>query len=439
MFLSAFTRFKRTQFGSCPPTHKKVMTAVTTVPSPSPAFETTFARFTRSTLQPSAKKLAVGAFILGALAWSGVVWLLPLAALFLIVYGFLNTRRAVFALTFGYYGGAYWPIIPGSHVFFGQQHIGAFGILFWGVAALFAAAVWTAAWWGRRFALCSAAAALLITATPPVGLLCLAWPLTPAGLFFPGLRWIALVLLASTAGLALLPARRRWGTLFALLFVCLTVNVWSLLHPTHLPFNIVAVNTRYGGSSFEETDVSAKLYFQAQDLQLRALAFPRAVVLFPETSLPRWNEFDAQFWSSDFARLAQQGTTMILGTTLPRSPEAAWNALIQEGSESAHHGYLQRVPIPIGMWHPFSAEGFPLALQAPPIMPLRGLQAGVLVCYEELLPWTALQTLSRNPVILLGAANDYWAQHTSVPEIQKATMLAWGRLWGIPVYTATNE
>jgi hypothetical protein len=111
----------------------------------------------------------------------------------------------------------------------------------------------------------------------------------------------------------------------------------------------------------------------------------------------------------------------------------SWLAL---GDESAP--LVQRVPVPIGMWRPWSAE----SIAADPLASGVGLVAGrkvaYSICYEQLLVFPVLVSLAHSPDVLVGAANDWWARDTSIPTIQGQVLDAWGRLFGIPVVRSVN-
>ena len=59
----------------------------------------------------------------------------------------------------------------------------------------------------------------------------------------------------------------------------------------------------------------------------------------------------------------------------------------------------QRKTIPLdGMWEITDGQhGFPLMLRFPAVIRIWSRHAGVLVCYEQLLVWPALETLSVYP------------------------------------------
>jgi len=77
--------------------------------------------------------------------------------------------------------------------------------------------------------------------------------------------------------------------------------------------------------------------------------------------------------------------------------------------------YAQRVPVPLGMWHVGDqGNGYPLMLHFPPTIRVWNRRAGILVCYEQLSFWPAIQTLAHNPDMLLAPSNVYWAANTPI-------------------------
>jgi hypothetical protein len=145
-------------------------------------------------------------------------------------------------------------------------------------------------------------------------------------------------------------------------------------------------------------------------------------------------------WSSTLARLKQQRTGLLIGTTIPiPNTEANRNVLLSRG-HTERFSYVQRVPVPLGMWHlGDQSHGFPLMLRFPPTIRIWNRRAGVLVCYEQFAFWPAIETLAHNPDILLAPSNVYWAANTPIPAIQHMAVQDWADLWAIPLYEASNR
>jgi len=184
---------------------------------------------------------------------------------------------------------------------------------------------------------------------------------------------------------------------------------------------------------------SLVLYRQERQIQGEALKHPDSVVLFPETIVPAWSRMTDTHWQGTFHSLEQQHTTILLGTTVPvPATQGSRNILLTRGF-GPHFAYVQRIPVPLAMWHFGGSDGFPLMLRYPPTIRVLNQRAAVLVCYEQLLIWPALQSLSRDPDMLLAPSNDYWASTTAIPAIQHEAAKDWADLWDIPLYEARNE
>jgi hypothetical protein len=121
-----------------------------------------------------------------------------------------------------------------------------------------------------------------------------------------------------------------------------------------------------------------------------------------------------------------------------KSGSHSLNAIIIRGAQG-NDEFLQRIPIPVGMWIPFSQDGVPLRLGGPGTMEIGGRKVAVLICYEDLLTWPVATSFIHRPTVLLGIANDYWARTTTVPAIQRACLASWARLFGVPMLWAENS
>jgi apolipoprotein N-acyltransferase len=91
------------------------------------------------------------------------------------------------------------------------------------------------------------------------------------------------------------------------------------------------------------------------------------------------------------------------------------------------------------MWKPWGGKDrVPLNLFGPAVVQLAGERAAILICYEQLLPWAALSAAAHRPTIFVGLSNAYWTKSTLIPKYQDAALRSWGRLFAIPVISATN-
>ena len=165
---------------------------------------------------------------------------------------------------------------------------------------------------------------------------------------------------------------------------------------------------------------------------------PARVVVFPETVVSNWNDATEAFWGGTFESLKREGKTILVGANVSDARSRHYfNSIVIRGA-NRRRDFLQRIPIPIAMWTPGSDRGVPLQLEAPGTLWLAGRRAAVLICYEQLLIWPAITSFKEHPTLLLGTANDYWADSTTVSQIQRACLTSWARLFHIPMLWAEN-
>jgi hypothetical protein len=376
--------------------------------------------------------LCIGAALIGCLGWSGNSHWAWLALVFPFLYLQCRSRLDTLSAAF-YYAGATWSAIPGASVFFGNHAGPLLPILLWLGCIALGSAPWIALF-NHRSVEVSALAALVVLAVPPLSLITVAHPLISIGQWFPAMRWFGILL-----PLFMILLHRWLGlryTAAAILVAAIATHLrWSPPAPNP---NLVAVSTRFGGSGFMPRSPT-ELYQQERFIEREALSHPDSVVLFPETAIPAWSRSTDDHWHDTLRRLEQQRTTLLLGTTIPiPTTEANRNILLSRGF-GPHFAYVQRVPVPIAMWHFGDSGGFPLMLRYPPTIRVLNHRAAVLMCYEQLLVWPALQSLAHNPDMLLAPSNDYWASKTSIPAIQHVAAKSWADLWDIPLYEARNE
>lgn len=370
------------------------------------------------------------------------------------------SRGTAYAVAVCYYASAAWPLVPAARNFFGPSPPALDTLALWLVSSSALALPWAAVWTPHRNqVLWRVPVGLASSIVPPLGIIGWASPLTSAGLLFPGTAWIGLI------ATALLPAalitRPRAASLTAAVCVLLANSVWSI---PLAPSEWEAVNTHFGaiahGGATPVGEFSA-----AEWLQQRALRSKARVIVFPETVVPMWTEATDLFWQQTLARLRASGKTVVLGAGLPRDvisarpidfsadlavlhgrerppwrvhqAEAAYhNAAVIRGAQTAL--FFQRLPVPLGMWKPFTQAGAPLNLFGPGVAQIAGERAAVWICYEQFLTWPVLRSLLERPTVILAIANDHWATGTPIPHCQAAAVRVWSRLFRIPHLSAVN-
>jgi len=67
-----------------------------------------------------------------------------------------------------------------------------------------------------------------------------------------------------------------------------------------------------------------------------------------------------------------------------------------------------------------------------------GQRVTILICYEQLLIWPILQSMWSDPDLVVAIGNGWWTSGTSIAAVQRATILAWARLFGKPALFSFN-
>ena len=309
------------------------------------------------------------------------------------------------------------------------------GLLSWAIASGILAIPWIGLWsrdrnqtWWRL------PAALLFATVPPIGIIGWASPVMPAGILFPGVAWLGIPL-AIWVMVAI--RMHAWNTIIAIGLVSLASNHLRRCDRTRTS-DWTAVNTTFG--NVQRSDDPLAEFSIAEQIQRTALGTSGRVIIFPEMVVENWGEGADAFWRPTFEKLRERGSTILIGARLPVPDSTAEyrNAVVIRGADKLPE-FQQRIPAPIAMWKPWGRNGqVPLNLFGPSTVQLAGERAAILICYEQLLPWSYLTAMWQRPGVILGLSNAYWTATTAIPKNQSAALQSWGRLFNIPIISATN-
>lgn len=386
----------------------------------------------------------------------------------------VRSRRAAFESALSYYAAGLWPMIPGLQRYVGSVASPLIPITIWLFAALLLSIPWTIAWSDRttRY-MWRVPLAFVAMSIPPLGIVGLISPLTAAGYLFPSTGWVGLAALALLPGI-LLSAPETTSALRTAAFVvaistCVTLATIGRVAISAEALTVpgwVAVNTHFGDVSQSLRDYSAAAFIQQTATESAA-----RVLIFPEFIVPRWSEATEVFWRQTLDRCRRRGQTLLIGAGLPSagrvnhvlpvykfsasidalengnsspgntrdsvSLEAVDNTLLAVGASSGT--LYQRVPVPIGMWRPFSNANVPLRLNGPGVIEIDHQRVAVLICYEEMLTFPVLASVLRHPTAMVGISNSFWFDDTTIPRYQAAAMRSWARLFRLPLFMAVNS
>jgi len=393
-----------------------------------------------------------------------------------------GTRKDAFKSALGYYIGGLWPIVPGLGRYIGQSGTILIPLAIWVLVAIMLSVPWTlAATSDRSQCLWRAPLALVATVIPPLGIIGVASPLTAAGYLFPGTSWAGLAAVGLMPGIIFateaLALRRRCIIRCFVIGLCVALAVGGRhFRPGDAapPRGWIAVNTQFGDVSQPFEDFVAAEFIQQKATDSRA-----RVLIFPEAVVPRWSESTAVFWSQTLDRCRRRGQVLAIGAGLPvqmrnrmgtlqklsdlklydfsaainaltrmdstpphavqgkPSPEPIDNTMLVVGAESAT--FFQRVPVPVGMWRPFSRISVPLRLNAPGVLAIDHQRIAVLICYEQMLTFSILASMLQHPTVIVGISNTFWVNGTPIPRYQATAVRGWARLFGLPYFLAVNS
>jgi apolipoprotein N-acyltransferase len=384
--------------------------------------------------------LPVVAASTSAIAWNGHLGVIPLSLVAPLLVYHTKSRKHAYASMFSYYAAATWPLIPGARAFFGVQGTPVIGLFLCLTAAGLLALPWGLLFTrGRGGAALYVPMCILLTAMPPLGIIGWASPLLSAGVLFPASKWFGLALII----VFLSVFRFKPAQSFLGLTVCAVVFHFQYTE-ARLPAGWEAVNTNYGGVGQGDPEFTTE-YNTHQSIQSTIRESHAVVLLFPEHLITHWNESTDAFWGETLTAVAAQHRTVLLGAGIDppatlRNPFAQnryLNVLLARGEENAAV-YQERIPVPIAMWKPLSADGVPLELFGRGTIHINAQKAAVLICYEQVVVWPFLSSALEHPTVLLTASNDYWAKDTRIPAIQQSSAASWARLFDLPVLSATN-
>lgn len=377
-------------------------------------------------LKPALSSVAAAG--IGLIAWRASPSLIPVSLAFPAFVFAQDNRLAATLVAFSYYAAASWTVVEVSASYFAGGTPA--GILPWLCASTLLTAPW-AVLWSRDAVSWRLPLAVIATTVPPIGLIDWASPITSAGLLFPGLGFAGIAATVAVMGFV---ARRHVTALVCLALLSVAANTFYAAPPP--PVSWIGFDTHFGVVHDPRNPMSE---FQAADtIQHEAAGSSARVLIFPEGVVPRWTEATDAFWKTTIDHAAQRGAVLLAGAAvLVANPSPRLRNIVAiRGASTAE--FEQRIPVPLAMWKPWGKNRVSLNLAGNATTEIGGERAAILICYEQLLPWSHMTALLNRPTVLVGVANASWTKHTAVPQYQQAALHSWARLFGKPVISATN-
>lgn len=358
---------------------------------------------------------------------------LPVAMVFPLLWAKSPSRVVAAAVSGGYFLAASRGLPQGVATFYAADLWP--GLLLWVMASASFVTVHAVLWTGhpgKGRAVRYLAAAVLM-GLPPFGITGWAHPMTAAGVLFPGWGWWGL---AATAASIAMMASRYWPAAAIVLggFWLWSAATWT--EPS-LPDGWKGVDLELGQSLGRESSLEHHRGLIAT-VHARAAEGSRFIVL-PESSLGFWTPTVARLWQED---LRGSDITVVAGAAVI---DAAGydNVIVAISADEARILYRERMPVPVSMWQPWRAwtgqgGGARAHFLANPVVELAGTRIAPLICYEQLILWPALQSMLHAPDMIVATGNGWWTAGTSIVAIERASAVAWAKLFGVPIVMAFN-
>ncbi len=389
--------------------------------------------------------LTAASIVCGCIAWSGEVLLLPVAILFPALWANAPSRRVAALVSAGYFLAASRGLPQGVANFYAADIWP--GLLLWLAASVSFVTVHAVLWSKRpgqavsgRMRPDTARAvrylvAMLLTGLPPFGITGWAHPLTAAGVLFPGWGWWGVLAMAASLPVT---TTRCWPAAAITLsaFWLWSATLWT---EPNLPEGWVGVDLDQGeilgrdGSLQYQRDLIATM-------RRAATGDPGTrVAVLPESTLGLWTPTVERVWR---VGLRGTGLTVIAGAIVIQ-PQGYDNVMVAISADSAEILYRERMPVPVSMWQPWlqwadQSGGARATFFGNPVVEVDAARLAPLICYEQLILWPILQSLLHSPDLIIASGNGWWTKETSIVAVQKASVTAWARLFGLPFITAFN-
>lgn len=341
----------------------------------------------------------------------------------MVACGYACSRREAAAIAAAYAVGISLPIAGAADLFFADPVSPSLLVI---GATFGTSGIWSIAWSSRSAPMATAALFALIS-LPPLGGLLWANPLFAAGFWFPGLGVFGLLAVAATVSLATEP-RLFTGACAAAAGLSILCHIAN--RPIAPPDGIRGHNTTISMPRELPTAADTAL----ANLALTQYPMKRGVTLLPETVAGRWTEAVPLYWRG---ALEEPGASVLVGVVL-RDSDGWSNALVHVTPTSHDVAYRQRWPLPIALWRPWTEPSVRIRPLAASVAKIAGIDAGFLICWEQLLIWPAAQTFAQAPAVVFVASNSWWTTSVTTAALRSATS-SMERLFRVPVVAAENS
>jgi len=382
---------------------------------------------------------------IGFVAWGHTLFLTIFAILIIFAYFFIEKRINFFALVFGYYLAASRGLFWGTITYYNITTAGGVYL----TAALLSSLAWIV-FWGKtkKTKIVSFLAAQAILILPPIGLIAWVNPILVAGLITPsvgrlggffglivgfGLFFILIYLMIFGLNVIKKQFYTQKTTMYIMMNFVLLLGIAynSSVHILKNNFNsgILAINSN---ENYETGTVSPLVDYKRQMKYLNQIENSSdEFFLLPENSLGYVTAANGLVWQNT-------NKTILAGASYRDTNDTYYNTLSLVKNGSIEPIYEERVPVPVSMWKPWNNSGAHANIFGKGGFILNNKKYGVLICYEQLIMWTWLQTMLHDPAKILAISNLWWAKDTNILKIQEQNIQLWSLLFDKPYVFSYN-
>lgn len=369
--------------------------------------------------------LVLASILIGWVAWSGHVLLLPAALGFPLLWALSSSRGVAALVSSGYFLAASRGLPQGISAYYTSDLWP--GLLLWLIASISFVLVHVVLWtdqggWRRMVRYF---AAVVLMAVPPFGITGWAHPITAAGVVFPGWGWLGLT--AMTAGLIGM-ASRRWPA-----FAVIITGTWAWSAATwtdpRIPEEWRGVDLQLGATLGRDNSLRRQRQL-IEAAKTEGMSARAKTIILPESALGFWTPTAARLWQSSF-----DATNMtVIGGAVVIDAGGYDNVLVEVSANGSRVLYRERMPVPGAMWQPWlqwsgRAGGARAHFFDNPVVDVGSTKVAPLICYEQLIVWPMLQSMAHDPDVIVAVGNGWWTDGTDIVDIQRASALAWARLF----------
>lgn len=410
-------------------------------------------------------------------AWNGDTISLPLALIFPLIWSRAKTRLAAALISASYILVASRALPLSVAEYFKVDILLGLGV--WIVSAFPLVLVHILLWrqaadWRRAFCY---ALIMVLTGFPPFGITGFAHPLTAAGIVFPGWGWFGLF--ATVILACCLVTRHCWMAALVLGTFWLWSSAPNLSSKIHMvstkasteilvpalseawPLALPTAGSAAGQTALPKArpqawpkawkgvelhmgmslgrDPSLRHQRELVAIVEKAAGGHKSVILLPESALGLWTPARERFWRTS---LESRAIRVIAGATLINA-DGYDNVILALNENGSRVIYRQRMPVPISMWRPWHTwtghtGGTPARFFENPVVEFGGISVAPLICYEQLLLWPVLHSMTHDPDLLIVIGNGWWTAGAKIVAVQRASATAWAKLFSIPLVMSFN-